>query len=96
MTRQTARCANCNRPFLREIDADWKRLCMDCWLATKARRGRGGGREERMSSSAPLFIDPQMVRRLIFLCHPDKHNGSAASYAATTFLLTLQRKETDV
>lgn len=34
--------------------------------------------------AAPL--DREMVRRLRYLCHPDKHNGSEASQLATKFL----------
>ncbi len=36
-------------------------------------------------------IAPEMLRRLIHLCHPDKHGGSEASNTATRFLLGLRR-----
>lgn len=36
-------------------------------------------------------LDPEMVRRLLQLCHPDKHADSMASRAATQFLLGMKR-----
>lgn len=30
-------CTRCGSRFYREPDAEWKRLCLDCWKATKAR-----------------------------------------------------------
>lgn len=35
-------------------------------------------------------LDKEMVRRLLQLCHPDKHNGSVASTKATQWLLGLK------
>lgn len=32
-------------------------------------------------------IEPAMIKRLIQLCHPDKHGGSTASQTATAWLL---------
>lgn len=40
----------------------------------------------------PSFsIDPDMLRRLIMLSHPDKHNNSEASKKATQFLLDMKK-----
>jgi hypothetical protein len=36
---------------------------------------------------ASAGIETEMLRRLIQLCHPDKHNGSVASTTATQWLL---------
>lgn len=38
----------------------------------------------------PSPIPPEMLRRLIHLCHPDKHQGSEAANIATRYLLTLK------
>lgn len=38
-------------------------------------------------ASAEALIDPEMLARLVRLCHPDKHSGSAASNEATAWLL---------
>jgi predicted amidophosphoribosyltransferase len=43
---------------------------------------------ERAKARQAMPIPPNdMLRRLILLCHPDKHNGSQASVAATMWLL---------
>lgn len=38
-------------------------------------------------ASAEALIDPEMLARLVRLCHPDKHSSSAASNEATAWLL---------
>lgn len=40
----------------------------------------------------PAPIPPEMLRRLIQLCHPDKHRGSEAANIATRYLLALKDK----
>lgn len=42
-------------------------------------------RTETVYRNAP-GLDVQMVRRLLQLCHPDKHDGSEASVKATQWL----------
>ena len=41
-------------------------------------------------SGSGAGIPADMLRRLIQLCHPDKHGGSAASTKATEYLLSLR------
>lgn len=41
-------------------------------------------------SGAGAGIPADMLRRLIQLCHPDKHGGSAASTKATEYLLSIR------
>ena len=43
---------------------------------------------ERKTSSS---IEPDMLRRLIMLSHPDRHNNSEASKKATQFLLDMKK-----
>lgn len=43
---------------------------------------------EHTSSAA---IEPEMLRRLIMLSHPDRHNNSEASKKATQFLLDMKK-----
>lgn len=43
------------------------------------------------AQSAPAGLSPEMTRRLIQLCHPDKHANSEASQKATQFLLGEKR-----
>ncbi len=43
--------------------------------------------QARQSVQTRSAIPSDMLRRLLMLCHPDKHDGSAASTAATQWLL---------
>lgn len=38
--------------------------------------------------TSPAAIPPGMLRRLVQLCHPDRHGGSEAANQATAWLLT--------
>ena len=62
-------------------DQPWKRVCVTCYLAQKAIA-------PTTAPAAPLELD--MLRRLIQLCHPDKHSNSDASTTATRYLLALK------
>lgn len=42
--------------------------------------------------SAPMSFDGQLLRKLIMLCHPDKHNNSAMSTEVTQELLKMRKK----
>jgi hypothetical protein len=35
-------------------------------------------------------IDTEMLKRIIYLCHPDKHDQSEVSIVVTKYLLTLK------
>lgn len=41
-------------------------------------------------------IPPEMFRKLLFLCHPDKHEGSEMSSEVTRWLLEERRKKLGV
>jgi hypothetical protein len=77
-------CTRCGCTFEREADQKWKRLCLDCWLASK-------GKERAPPPPPPPEpaprIEAEMLGRLIRLCHPDKHGNSEASNTATKWLL---------
>ncbi len=75
-------CAKCGRTFEREASETWKRLCFPCWKA-----GKDAADKPTPAPAAPMPIDPVMLRRLIQLCHPDRHGGSEAASVATTWLL---------
>ena len=45
------------------------------------------GRTLPVATPAGAGIEPGMLRRLIQLCHPDKHQGSEAATTATAYLL---------
>jgi len=93
----TATCPECGDRF--EKDAPWKKTCMPCWKESKRAEHiellelREEVAEHRRLLSAVLAerkavsIEPDMLSRLIRLCHPDKHGNSEASNQATAFLL---------
>lgn len=96
-----AQCPTCGRMYFQE--EYWKRTCLPCWIAkknaedpTREQRYRQQKQQEQKHHAPPpppqgkLAIDPTMLRRLIQLCHPDKHNGSEAANTATQFLLKLK------
>lgn len=41
----------------------------------------------RLRLSRPEYIEPDMLTRLVRLCHPDRHGNSEASNKATAWLL---------
>lgn len=47
-------------------------------------------REEPKNDSPVDDVPKDMLRRLIMLCHPDKHNNSEMSKIATQYLLSLR------
>ena len=70
---------------------EYQELVMLLEHCLKMRDGRGND-----SSAGGTAIPAQMLRRLIQLCHPDRHDGSEASRKATTFLLGLrENRESD-
>lgn len=85
----TAYCTRCESPFQRQPEEAWKKLCLPCWKA-----GASGTRQPRPAPQVNIrsAIEPEMLRRLLFLCHPDKHSNSEASIKATQWLLQ-QRKD---
>lgn len=76
-------CPNCKAPYLK--DQKWKRVCLACYLRSKARTAPTA---RTKAPAAP--IEPAMLRRLLQLCHPDKHNASEAANIATRFLLAMK------
>jgi hypothetical protein len=84
-TPGTVICPCCEaRTFFQ--DAPWKLMCLSCYLA----RNPGKRRSTEPVLVAAAGIEPEMLRRLIQLCHPDKHNNSEASNTATAYLLALR------
>ena len=78
-------CPSCKtRTFVQ--DAPWKLVCVPCYLKAKGKTTPTA--DYPVTKSGP--IEPGMLRRLIQLCHPDKHHGSEAATIATRYLLALK------
>jgi hypothetical protein len=84
---ETAQCQSCGSAFFREPGQYWKRSCLECFIAAKNSTKSTQGSVGRKSYIPAKGIEPEMLRRLIYLCHPDKHGNSQASVLATTWLL---------
>lgn len=77
-------CPTCKaRTFFQ--DAPWKRVCVTCYLAQKSKAA-----PPAQTAPAMTPIEPGMLRRLIQLCHPDRHGNSEAANTATRYLLALK------
>lgn len=97
----SARCQNCGCGFERTKGEEWKKLCLSCWKLSKSPDTSGSIYEENEQLRFRVYslekevkrlllerrIEPAMLKRLIQLAHPDKHNGSEASQKATAWLL---------
>lgn len=97
-------CPNCGRRY--QKDAPWKKTCTPCWKASKRAEHiellelREEVAEHRrllrevITQRKAASIEPDMLSRLIRLCHPDKHNGSEAANTATQWLLAQREART--
>jgi hypothetical protein len=95
-------CESCHRPF--EASYRWAKVCKPCFIEQKKAETEQLRNEAvywrdrclRVESQithlqSPRAIPPDMLRRLLQLCHPDKHSGSEASQRATAWLLDQRR-----
>jgi len=83
-TPHFATCPSCADSYFK--DQPWKRTCLSCYLRTKGKSTPPARQLPAIEPAIPL----EMVRRLIQLCHPDRHGNSEASNTATRFLLQLR------
>jgi len=82
-TPGAAICPSCGTRYLR--DQPWKRVCLDCYLRNKDKTA-----PTARYAVTPASIDQAMLRRLVQLCHPDRHGNSEAANIATRWLLELK------
>jgi len=81
-------CPSCKtRTFVQ--DQPWKLLCVSCYLERNPSKRRVPEPVPVAASACPVPAD--MLRRLIQLTHPDKHDNSEASNVAKRFLLALRK-----
>jgi hypothetical protein len=74
-------CPQCGKLF--NQNEPWKRICVSCYIVNKKPQSKHG---------ANLFVDNNLLKRLIMLCHPDKHGGSQMSVEVTQKLLEMRNK----
>lgn len=71
-------CTECKCQF--STNAIWKTVCLTCYRKIKG----------ITKPSTNTNIDADMLKRIIYLCHPDKHNQSEVSITVTKYLLSLK------
>jgi len=77
-------CTHCSILF--KPKGDWQKLCWNCWWEAKQEK------EAQPETHSTISWDLAFVRKLIQLCHPDKHNGSNASTNVTQELLRIKQQ----
>jgi len=97
---EIGKCRKCGASFWRSADEQWKRLCLDCWKASKGsatrhdtrsctecyQRGLAAGRASAPIGQPVPALDTTRLRELLQLAHPDKHNGSPLAVRVTQWL----------
>lgn len=97
-----AYCTDCRVTFDRPEEEPWKHRCLACWRASKTppdardvwyMRGYFAGKAEAAATTepAPSILDAAHIRKLLQLCHPDRHGGSELAVKATQWLLECRR-----
>ena len=66
---------------------EWLSLSVPQWLYDKANGEQSAPPPPRTTSNTGGGIPADMLKRLIYLCQPDKHGGNKASALATEWLL---------
>lgn len=99
------KCERCNANFYVSELETWKKICINCWKKSKQIPDKQQQRIVELESlNRALYsriaeierfgqskIEPEMLKRIIMLCHPDRHDQSEASKKATQFLLDMKK-----
>jgi hypothetical protein len=88
-------CRKCRIGF--SSPNDWSTLCKICWLKDKEQEEAKREREKyqpppRQNQNPAQTIPDDIYKRLVMLCHPDKHGGSEMSVKVTQWLNGLKNK----
>lgn len=82
-------CIGCGRPI--PWEPLWKTMCVDCF-----KRSRKETKPEttlvwgKPAVPAPQ-LSPEMISKMLILCHPDRHGDSELSKEVTMFLIKLRK-----
>ena len=84
-------CETCGSMLDRNPDETWKKLCLSCWKETARAKERAKAppppQFKVVHFPVPARIPHDMLRRMLQLCHPDKHGGSEMAVVVTQWLL---------
>jgi hypothetical protein len=86
-----ALCPQCGLEFYK--DEYWKRICLNCF-----KRNKGYGHQQRQQvvtkpDNNTNQITPDILKKLIYLCHPDKHNNSQVATDMFVWLSKLKKSK---
>lgn len=87
-------CQICHATFY--ADQEWKKICIKCWIEKKNKeRNNTGYRsfEQPKQINYGSSFDTDLIKKLIYLCHPDKHNNSEIACEVTKSLLNMRNKK---
>lgn len=102
----SAYCKECGCEFEREANEAWKKLCLSCWVQTQEPKQSGRAKLDALRETLSVarmqdqidtlsrraIADKEMVKRLIQLTHPDKHNNSKGSQIASAWLIEVSKE----
>jgi hypothetical protein len=66
-----------------EVCLPKKEVCIDCYYQSVYKEGYTDGWNRKPTLNLP----PAVIKELVFLCHPDKHNNSERANEVTKWLL---------
>jgi hypothetical protein len=84
-------CPQCNSEFYK--DEYWKRICIDCFKKNKGYQRQQHREPERRTESKPEQITPDVLKKLMYLCHPDKHNNSQVATDMFVWLSKMKKSK---
>jgi hypothetical protein len=98
MTMEMVNCPNCFRAFTRRTDQRWKRLCLSCWQANKAQEQskveeleqRCAQLERQLQTCKFASLPKPVLRFLLKVAHPDRHQNSQEATQAMQWLLSMR------
>ncbi len=87
----TRYCTDCHKPF--QANGEWQRRCWTCWRSDQYQQALADAYQRGLAAAKP--IDPQLLRKAITLCHPDRHPPERAELATrvTAELMALRDQQ---
>ena len=93
-------CPACFCPFTRRTDQRWKRLCLSCWKANKAQEvskveqleQRCAQLERQLEAQPAPDLPKPVLRFLLKVTHPDRHQNSQDATQAMQWLLSVRQE----
>ena len=88
------KCKQCGKTFY--AIEDWKKICVGCYIESKNKEKQYNQQYNQYQQQNYTFtpkkeeikqLDTDTIKKLLYLCHPDKHNNSLTSNEMTKFLL---------